>query len=156
MKKVIFISSTGGHLTELLQLEPLFNEVEATLITEKTKSNQDLYKKLTIPVYYLSYGTKQHLFSYLFIFVFNWLKSIFYFLKIRPDVIITTGTHTAVPMCYIGHFFKKKVIWIETFANSQTATKAGQLVYPIADTFIVQWDSMLKAYPKAKVGGWIF
>ena len=75
---------------------------------------------------------------------------------IRPDVIVTTGTHTAVPMCYIAHLFKKKVIWIETFANSKTGTEAGKMVYKIADTFIVQWDSMKEVYPKAIVGGSIF
>lgn len=156
MKKVVFISSTGGHLTELLQLEPLFGKVEASLITEKTKSNQRLDKEVSCPVYYLVYGTKQHLLPYLFIFAFNWVKSFFLFLKLRPEAIVTTGTHTAVPMCYIAHFFKRKVIWIETFANSQTPTKAGEMIYPIADTFIVQWESMKKHYPKAIVGGWIF
>ncbi len=156
MKKVIFISSTGGHLTELLQLAPLFDDVKATLITEKTKSNKNLYQNLTVPVYYLVYGTKKHLLSYVFKFLYNVIKSFYLFIKIRPDVIVTTGTHTAVPLCYIAHFFKKKVIWIETFANSKSATQAGKMVYAIADTFIVQWDSMLEVYPKAKVGGWIF
>lgn len=156
MKNVIFISSTGGHLTELLQMKPLFDEVNATVITEKTKSNQHLKENLTCPVYYLAYGTKQHLLSYLFIFAWNWVRSLIYFIQCKPDVIVTTGTHTAVPMCYIAHFFKRKVIWIETFANSQTPTKAGKMVYPIADTFIVQWESMLKHYPNAIVGGWIF
>ena len=36
MKKVMFISSTGGHLTQLLQLKELFKEYEYVLITEKT------------------------------------------------------------------------------------------------------------------------
>ncbi len=156
MKKVVFISSCGGHLTELLQLKPLFTEVEAVVITEKTKSNSQLKEELDCPVYYLVYGTKQHLFSYLFKFAFNWLKSLLLFCSLRPEVIVTTGTHTAVPLCFIAHFFKKKVIWIETFANSQTPTKAGKLIYPIADTFIVQWETMLRFYPEAVVGGWIF
>ena len=52
--------------------------------------------------------------------------------------------------------FKSKVIYIETFANSKTKTLAGKIVYPIADTFIVQWESMKKLYPDSVVGGWIF
>lgn len=156
MKKIIFISSTGGHLTELMQLKPLFDEVEATVITEKTKSNENLVNELSVPVYYLKYGTKKNLLPYLFIFAFNILKSFVLFMKVKPDAIITTGTHTAVPMCYIAHLFKKKVIWIETFANSKSPTSAGKLVHKIADKFIVQWDSMLEVYPDAIVGGWIF
>lgn len=156
MKKVIFISSTGGHLTELLQMKPLFDEVQSVVITEKTKSNALLHRELNCPVYYLVYGTKQHLFAYVFKFAWNWMKSLWLYVLVKPDVVITTGTHTAVPMCFIAHFFKKKVIWIETFANSQSATKAGKMIYPIADTFIVQWETMLQHYPKAIVGGWIF
>jgi UDP-N-acetylglucosamine:LPS N-acetylglucosamine transferase len=77
-------------------------------------------------------------------------------LKVKPDVIVTTGAHTAVPMCYIAKLFRRKVIYIETMANIKTKTLTGKLVYPIADVFIVQWESMLKLYPKAVLGGWIF
>lgn len=156
MKKVIFISSTGGHLTELMQLAPMFDRYESTIITENTAANKSLEKEYGKRYKTLVYGTKQHLFSYLFIFAFNIIKSLYIFLKIRPDYIITTGTHTAVPMCKIAHMFKKKVIYIETFANSKTATQAGKMIYPIADLFIVQWESMLEIYPRAVYGGWIF
>ena len=42
MKKVLFISSTGGHLNELLQLKPMFEKYDSYIITEKTKSNLKL------------------------------------------------------------------------------------------------------------------
>ena len=156
MKKVMFISSTGGHLSELLQLTPLFKEYDYFLVTEKTKSTASLAEKHPGKTSYLTYGTKSHLLSYLFKFTNNIIKSLFLFIKIRPQVVVTTGTHTAVPMCYIAKLFGKKVIFIETFANSKTKTKAGSLVYPIADVFIVQWESMLELYPKAIYGGWIY
>ena len=155
MKKVVFISSTGGHLNELLQLKPLMKEYDSYLITEKTKSNLSLRKKFD-KVYYLVYGTKRNIIPYLFKFTFNTIKSFILFLKIKPDAIVTTGTHTAVPMCYIAKLFRCKVIYIETFANSKTKTLAGTIVYPIADVFIVQWEGMLKLYPKAILGGWIY
>jgi hypothetical protein len=46
-EKVMFISSTGGHLQELLQLKDMFNKYDFSIITEKTKSNmylKDEYK----------------------------------------------------------------------------------------------------------------
>ena len=61
-----------------------------------------------------------------------------------------------MPMCYIAKLFKKKVIYIETFANRNSKTVAGRLVYPIADVFVVQWEEMLKIYPKAEYWGWIY
>lgn len=155
MKRVLFISSTGGHLNELLQLSPLFEKYDSYLITEKTKSTKNLKYKYK-NVNYLVYGTRKNLFTYFFKFIYNILKSFVLFIKIRPKVIVTTGTHTAVPMCYIGKLFRSKIIFIETFANSKTRTLAGRLVYPISDMFIVQWKSMLKLYPKAVYGGWIY
>ena len=59
-------------------------------------------------------------------------------------------------MCYIGKIFGSKIIFIETFANRNSKTLSGRLVYPIADLFLVQWEEMLKLYPKAKLGGWIY
>ena len=154
-KKVLFISSTGGHLDELLQLKKLFSKYNSYIITEKTKSTISLKNEYQ-NVNYLVYGTKDHLISYIFKFIYNVIKSLILFIKIRPSVIVTTGTHTAVPMCYIGKIFFRKIIYIQTFANSSSKTLTGKLIYPIANVFIVQWESMLKLYPKAIYGGWIY
>ena len=154
MKKVLFISSTGGHLNELLQLKRTMKKYDSYLITEKTKSTIGLKEEFS-KINYLKYGTKSHL-SYVYIFPWNSIKSIYYFFKIRPDVVVTTGAHTAVVMCYIAKLFRKKIIYIETFANISSKSMSGRLVYPIADMFIVQWKNMLNLYPKAVYGGWIF
>ena len=146
MKKVLFIASTGGHLSELLQLSPIFEKYDYHIITEKDKSTLSLKNKYPNKVNYLIYGSRKHIFVY----------PVKFLVKIRPKVVVTTGTHTAVPMCYIAKLFRSKVIFIETFANRNTKTLSGRLVYPIADTFIVQWEEMLKLYPKAIYGGWIY
>lgn len=156
MKKVLFISSTGGHLSEMMQLKSMFSKCDYYLITEKMKSNMDLISEYPSRVSYLIYGTKDHLFTYIFKLLFNVLKTIYLYFKIHPDYIITTGTHTAGPMCCLGKIFGSRIIYIETFANITTKTITGRLLYPIADLFIVQWENMLKIYPKAVYGGWIF
>lgn len=159
MKKVLFIASTGGHLSELLQLSPIFENYDYALITEKTKSNIVLSKKHPNRVYYLIPGSYTNLWAkiaYPFKFIANCFKSLYFFLKIKPDVVVTTGAHNTVPMCYIAHLFKKKVVFIETFANSEGPTRSGRMVYPIADKFIVQWESMLEFYPDAVYSGWIY
>lgn len=155
-KKVLFIASTGGHLSELLQLKPLFNEYDYHLITEKTASTIKMKLEYKNRINYLVFGSKDHLFSYIFKFGYNCLKSLILYIKIHPKYIVSTGTHTAVPICYIGKLFGSKIIYIETFANSKTKTLAGKLVYPIANVFIVQWKPLLKLYPKAIYGGWIY
>ena len=159
MKKVLFISSTGGHLDELLQLKGLFDYYDYYIITEKQKSNLSLRNKYPNRVSFLLYGsytTIGNRIIYPFRLIYNSIKSFFLYFKIRPQYIVTTGAHTAGPMCVIGHVFGSKIIYIETFANSMTKSKTGRIVYKFADLFIVQWKSMQELYPKAKYGGWIF
>ena len=142
-KKVLFISSTGGHLDELMQLSPLFEKYDYRIITEKDKAIEHLKKQYGKKIYFLPYGTRAKIFSYIFKYLYLCLKTIYLYFKIRPKVIVTTGTHTAGPMCYLGKIFGSKIIYIETFANINRKTATGKLIYPIADLFIVQWEEMM-------------
>ena len=155
-KKVLFISSTGGHLDELIQLKPMFEKYDYHIVTEKTKSNLNLKNKFPKKVSFLVYGTKDHMLTYPFKLLYNCFKSLFIFIKIRPKYIVSTGAHTAGPMCCLGKIFGSKIIYIETFANSKTKSATGSIVYKFADLFIVQWEDMLELYPKAVYGGWIY
>lgn len=155
-KKVLFIASTGGHLDELMQLKPMFDKYNYYIVTEKTKSNLNLKTKYPKKISYLVYGTKDHMITYPFKLLYNCFKSLFIYLKVRPKYIVSTGAHTAGPMCCLGKIFGSKIIYIETFANSKTKSATGSIVYKFADLFIVQWDDMLDLYPNATFGGWIY
>lgn len=155
-KKVLFIASTGGHLDELMQLNKMFDKYNYYIVTEKTKSNLNLKNKYKNKISYLVYGTKDHMLTYPFKLLYNCFKSLYIYLKFRPKYIVSTGAHTAGPMCCIGKIFGSKIIYIETFANSKTKSATGSIVYKFADLFIVQWEDMLELYPKAKFGGWIY
>ncbi len=159
MKKVMFISSTGGHLEELLQLKKMFDKYDYYIVTEKTKSNLSLKEKYPKKVSFLMYGTYTTFIkkiTYIFKLILNCIKSLFLYIKIRPKYIVTTGAHTAGPMCCIGKIFGSKIIFIETFANSKSKTRTGKLVYKFADLFIIQWKELQTQYPNAVYGGWIF
>ena len=155
-KRILFISSTGGHLNELMQLKPLLRNYDYNIVTEKTKSTVNLKEKYNNKIGFLVYGTKHNMLTYPFKLIYNCFKSLYYYIKFHPDYIITTGAHTAGPMCCIGKIFGSRVIYIETFANINTKTVTGKLLYHIADKFIVQWPDMKKIYPKAVDGGWIY
>ena len=155
-RNVIFIASTGGHLNELMQVKSLFKKFDYHIITEKTKVDESLKKIYGDRIRFLIYGTRKHVIKYIFKFIANCFISLYYFFRFKPEVIVTTGTHTAVPMCYIAKLFGGKIIYIETFANRETATLAGRIIYPIADTFVVQWEEMHKLYPKSVCWGWLY
>lgn len=149
MKKVLFISSTGGHLSELMQLKKIFNKYDYHIITEKNDTTLKLKDEYGKRIDYLVYGARNYMLSYMFKFPYNIIKSFFLYLKIRPDVVVTTGAHTAVPICYIAKLFKKKIIFIETFARVESKSMSGKMINKIADIFLVQHEEMTKVYDKA-------
>jgi len=59
--KVMFISSTGGHLEELLQFSKLFNKYNYYLVTEKTKSGVHIMRFRYV---FLSFWFKRALYKY--------------------------------------------------------------------------------------------
>ena len=106
MKKVLFISSDGGHLDELLHLG--IEDYDYRVVTEKTKSNKNLGDKYENKVDYLVYGTRKNLFKYFFVLLINYFKSRKIFKKFNPDVIVSTGSHTALFMCLIAKRLVKR------------------------------------------------
>ena len=155
-KKVMFISSVGGHLTQLLELKKIFNEYNYILITEKTDVTIDMKEKYNMA--YLPYGSRNQKYTYPFTLLWSCIKSLVYFIKYNPSTIVTTGANTAAAMCCLGKIFGKKVIYIESFAKRTTPTITGKCIYKLHayTTFVVQWESMLKHYPKAQYWGGIY
>ena len=153
-KKVMFICSAGGHLTEMLKIDILFKKYDYVLVTEKNDISIKLKDKYNID--YLMYGSRYYPFKYIFVFSYNFLKSIYLFLKYKPDLVYTTGAHTCVVMCYIAKLFKKKIIFVEVFDRINNPTLSGRMVHRIADTFIVQHEEMLEKYEHSKYIGGVY
>ena len=123
-KKICLISSSGGHFEQLLMLRKLSEEFEIFIVTEKTKYNK---KDKKINHYLLQVNRKEPLF--IIKMIGNLIKSLYIYAIEKPDVIISTGVLTTIPMLFIGHAFHKKVIYIESFAKIPSPTKTGKLIY---------------------------
>ena len=78
------------------------------------------------------------------------------FLKERPDVVVSTGALAVIPFCLIAKLFRRKLVFIESFAKVTSGNLTGRFLYRFADRFYVQWESMLKVYPKAVYRGGIY
>jgi len=148
VKKICLISSSGGHFEQLKMLAPLNEKHKTYWITEKTKY------KTKADYFLIQTGSKDILFPLKMLL--NSIKSLFIFIKIRPDYIITTGTMIVIPLAFIAKIFRKKLIYIETFARIHDGTKTGKLMYKYSDLFIVQWKELLEIYPNAVYGGSIY
>lgn len=151
-KKICFAASSGGHFEQILMLMPLMEKYDSFVITEKTKYETEIKTKKIF--YLLQVNRKEWQFP--FEMIVNSIKSFFIFIKERPDIVITTGVLAMIPMCLLSKVFRKKLIYIESFAKVNSPTETGKLMYKIADQFYVQWPQMKEIYPNAIYLGGIY
>lgn len=150
--KVCFAASSGGHLEELLLLKPLMERYESFLVTEETA-----YRAAgeEVRCYYLLQVNRRERSCIPRLFV-NFLRSLKICLTERPDVVVCTGALATIPICLLCKILRKRLVFIESFANVDTPTMTGRLLYRFADQFCIQWKELKKHYPKAVYLGGIY
>lgn len=76
MKRILFISSSGGHLEQLLSLKQTMEAFDSFIVTEKNKTTQNLNKKYK-NVAYIPFFSRQNKWTFPLVFVGVFLKSIY-------------------------------------------------------------------------------
>ena len=142
--KIALACSAGGHLTELKQLEPAYRNHDTFFVTFKREDTKD------IPHTHFISDPKRNPLALLK----TTAQSLLVFLRERPDAILTTGAGVVIPFCLIGKLFGKKIVYIESFCRVEEPSFTGKIMYRIADSFFVQWETLLGRYgPKARYEG---
>ena len=146
--KICLVCSHGGHLVQMMRIGDAFKGHDDFLVTYDSEATKNIENAYLIKFEGWDLKGKILLVKYI-------IKAFRILIKEKPDVIISTGGgEIAVPFCYVGKVLGAKVIFIETLSRITTPSRGGQLVYPIADLFLVQWESLLKKYgAKAKYWG---
>ncbi|MCC8102654.1 MAG: UDP-N-acetylglucosamine--LPS N-acetylglucosamine transferase [Clostridiales bacterium] len=148
--KICLVGSSGGHLTHLYMLKPLWKENDRFWVTFDKEDARSLLKgEKLYPCYYPTNRNVKNL-------IRNTKVAWDVLHKEKPDLIISSGAAVAVPFFYIGKMMGAKLIYIEVYDRVDHSTMSGKLIYPISDKFIVQWEEMKKIYPKAVNLGSIF
>jgi beta-1,4-N-acetylglucosaminyltransferase len=152
--RILLPSSAGGHLAELLQLRELLSSCDCLFVTEDLPLTRQILAgracKFVRPK-----GSNRNWVFWLN-FLINWLLAMPILLSFRPHAIVTAGSHTAIPFCYLGKLLRCKVIYILSFARIDSGEAAATAVYPIADLFFVQWEQVRRIYPKSVFVGPLF
>lgn len=149
-KKICLVASSGGHYEQVLMLGKLEKSYDVYYVTEKTR-----YDVENPNTYYINQiNRREKLFFFKFIIVF--FQSLKIFLMEKPDIIISTGAMSVIPTFLIGRIFKKRLIFIESFAKLNSSTITGRFIHKFCDYFVVQWEEMLAVYPDAYYFGSIY
>ncbi len=149
-KEVLLVASNGGHLLQLLQLADLWSQERRLWVTfEKSDAVSLLAGENTTWAYH---PTNRN--------VPNLIRNLGLALRMvrRRDVqaIVTTGAGVAVPFVILGRAMGVNVVYIESMARITSPSLTGRLVYPFADTFIVQWPGLQRFFKRAQSFGTVF
>jgi UDP-N-acetylglucosamine:LPS N-acetylglucosamine transferase len=136
-KKIFAIASGGGHWVQLLRLRPAFEGHALHLAT--TVKGLDYNLKGT-PVHIIRDGSRwDRRGTVIMVLQLFWLL-----LKLRPDVIITTGAAPGVAAIAIGKLIGARCVWLDSIANASELSLSGRLVAHMADLRLTQWPDLAK------------
>lgn len=126
-KKVIAVSSFGGHTVEL-------NEILSTMrffhiVRVCTNGKYD---------YHIDDFSRSN-FWIVFKVVFQMWQII---KKENPDAIISTGAAPGLVAIVVAWLLGKETIWIDSVATRSKLSLSGRLVKPFCDFFYVQWPEL--------------
>ncbi|MCX8190177.1 MAG: UDP-N-acetylglucosamine transferase subunit ALG14 [Candidatus Diapherotrites archaeon] len=147
--KVCLAASGGGHLTELLQLKEAWRKYPHFYVSDVRTNSVALNKKQK--VYFVVCPRRNPI-----KLIVNTIQALYILAKEKPDIVISTGADTAVPLCILAKLFLKKVIFIESFCRISDASLSAKIMYKFADLFFVQWPENKGAFPKAEYAGSVF
>ena len=147
-KKVLLVSSAGGHLLQLLNIyKSLDKDHDFCWVSFKYNFVDSLLNNEK--VYYAYERTNRNL--------LNLFKNIFLatkvFYKEKPDIIISTGAGIALPFLLLGFISNKKNIYVESISRINSPSLTGKIVYYLSNDFFIQWPEIQKYFPKSKYGG---
>ncbi|PRX39835.1 PssD/Cps14F family polysaccharide biosynthesis glycosyltransferase [Salegentibacter salegens] len=155
-KKIILLSSDGGHLAQILELNEMFLKYNYLIVTEESPATLPLREKYNIKFLKARAKGKKRNLAFIFVLFFNAFISLKILIQHFPKAIITTGSSTTVPMCLLGKLGGTKIIYILSYARVNSRAFSADILYPIADKFIIQWPGVKKFYKKAVYLGGIY
>jgi beta-1,4-N-acetylglucosaminyltransferase len=130
---VLLVCSAGGHLMEMLTLEPAYSDCDTTWVTLPGADVDHLLQGREVE---LAHGPTNRS-------ILNLLRNLRVAWRVirrrRPDVILSTGAGIAVPFFVVGRLFGCRQIYVESLTRTQGLSMTGKLAYPFIDEVFVQW-----------------
>jgi hypothetical protein len=133
--KVLAISSGGGHWIQLLRLRPAFADCAVTFATVR-KGYREAVGDVDFRV--IRDANRWHKIQLL-----RCAMSILWLLiRLRPDVVITTGAAPGYFALRFGKWLGARVIWVDSVANAQELSLSGRKAGAFADLWLTQWPHL--------------
>ncbi len=131
MKKLVAVASAGGHWAQLMRMSPVFDGMDVRYIT----TAHGVVPSQPGPVYRVTDANRWQRWRMLRMFLeVGWLL-----IRIRPQVVITTGAAPGLAAILWGRLTGATTIWVDSIANSEELSGSGRLARRVANLCLTQW-----------------
>ncbi len=133
--KILAVASGGGHWVQLLRLRPAFAGEHVTYVTVSRRYQADVGLARLYVVNDATRWSKWALAKLA-------LRMAWIVLRLRPDVVITTGAAPGYFAVALGKLLGARTAWIDSMANVEQLSLAGRKAGRWADLWLTQWPAL--------------
>ena len=142
------MSSTGGHLLQLVALRDAFEGFERVWVTFDAGDSRALLAGEEVVHAYSPTNRNAR----------NLLRNVRLAFRVvprmRPAVVVTTGAGVAVPFAWVGRLFGARVVYVESLTRIERPSLTYRLIRPVVSRTYVQWPEL--RLPGALYRGTVF
>ena len=136
-KRILAISSGGGHWVQLLRLRPAFDGHEVLFATVSAGYRTEIGDA---PFQMVPDATRWNKFG-----ILRCTAAIVLLLaRVRPDIIVSTGALPGYLAVRLGHLFGARTVWLDSIANVEVLSLSGQSIGRHADLWLTQWEHLAR------------
>lgn len=133
--RVLAISSGGGHWIQLLRLRPAFEGCDVTYATDRKGYRTDVGDVNFQVIRSANRWNKFDLVRSAFGII--WLL-----IRVRPDVVVTTGAAPGYFAARFGKWLGARVVWVDSVANAQELSLSGKKAGVFVHLWLTQWPHL--------------
>ena len=136
-KRVLAISSGGGHWVQLQRLRPSFEGADIAFATVREAYRSEVGAARFHVVPDSNFSNKLKLLRT----AFGVLRIL---LKERPQVVVSTGAAPGFFGIVLGRLLGAKTVWIDSVANVEELSMCGRHAGRWADLWLTQWEHLAR------------
>ncbi len=140
-RKICLAGSGGGHVRQLLDLEPVWSSHDYFFVTEDTALGRNLerdHRCYFVPHFawgQTRLGAPFRMIQRAFV---SFFRSAAIIMRERPDVLISTGAGAMFPAVLWARLLGTHVVVVESFARFEGPSLFGRIAAPFAHDMIAQ------------------
>jgi UDP-N-acetylglucosamine:LPS N-acetylglucosamine transferase len=136
-KRILAISSGGGHWVQLNRLRPAFEGHAVTWVSVNPAYRSDVESGRFVVVPDATRWDRLRLIR--MVLAVAWTL-----LRVRPHVIVSTGAAPGYVALRLGRILGAKTVWLDSIANVERLSMSGEKIGSHADLWLTQWEHLAR------------